>query len=66
MWLLPSEHRQLFSSKGTSIANGYSHDDDQEEVEEADAGDGASLLEISARDLARRALELVGEELGLS
>ena len=30
-----------------------------------DAGDGADLIEVTARDLARRCLELVGEEIGL-
>lgn len=58
MWILPSEHRLLF-------------EDDPEESEwreegsEVDAGDGSDLIEVGVRDLARRALELVGLELGL-
>lgn len=28
------------------------------------AGDGADLIEVSVKDLARRCLQLVGEELG--
>lgn len=51
MWILPTEHAQLF---------GLEVDDDV-----ADARDGSALIEVSARDLARRALELVGDELSL-
>ena len=51
MWILPAEHAQLF---------GLEVDDDT-----PDARDGSALIEVSARDLARRALELVGEELSL-
>lgn len=51
MWILPSEYAQLF---------GLEVNDDA-----ADARDGSDLIEVSARDLARRALALVGTELGL-
>lgn len=34
-------------------------------VFDVDVGDGSELLEVSARDLARRCLEIVGIELGL-
>ncbi|GMK54425.1 hypothetical protein CspeluHIS016_0110110 [Cutaneotrichosporon spelunceum] len=54
MWVLPSEHRVLFSDEAEETTQ-----------EDADAGDGSDLIEVSARDLARRALELVGLELGL-
>lgn len=54
MWVLPSEHVLLFTN-------------DEETCDEAvNTGDGAELIEVSARDLARRCLELVGVELGLT
>jgi hypothetical protein len=63
MWLLPSEHRQLFDPESISV-NGASDVHDVDEVA-ASAGDGDNLIQISGKDLARRALELVGQELGL-
>ncbi|BEJ02954.1 hypothetical protein CcaverHIS641_0101290 [Cutaneotrichosporon cavernicola] len=53
MWILPSEHRVLF----------FDEEGGGEGTE--DAGDGSDLIEVGVRDLARRALELVGLELGL-
>lgn len=53
MWILPSEHAQLFGRQ-TDVGD-----------RDADARDGSELIEVSARDLARRALEIVGEELAL-
>lgn len=52
MWIRPDEHARLFGLDGDGA--------------EADAPrDGTDLIEVSARDLARRALALVGEELRL-
>lgn len=59
VWVLPSEYARLFSlSPHTSEMNG-------DEIVEEDAGDGDDLIEVSAKDLARRCLELIGLELGL-
>lgn len=44
----------------SAASNGVDMSDDV-----IDAGDGADLIEVTARDLARRCLELVGEEMGL-
>lgn len=41
-------------------------DDQHNDETEADAGDGADLIEVTAKDLARRCLEIVGIELGLT
>lgn len=60
MWILPSEHRVLFGDEGEDEAGSETGGDS-----EADAGDGSDLIEVGVRDLARRALELVGLELGL-
>lgn len=38
---------------------------ESDESDGEDAGDGSDLIEVSVRDLARRALEIVGHELGL-
>jgi hypothetical protein len=57
MWILPSEHRVLFEDEP--------EENEGEEGSDADAGDGSDLIEVGVRDLARRALELVGLELGL-
>jgi hypothetical protein len=54
MWILPREHGQLF---------GLEMDDDA--GASANARDGSDLIQVSAQALARRALELVGGELGL-
>lgn len=50
-WMLPSEQARLFSNGSAD--------------ETIDVGDDTDLVEVSARDLARRCLELVGDELGL-
>lgn len=61
---------------GDQGEKGEDEEDDDEENEDdgvesesdesdEDAGDGSDLIEVSVRDLARRALELVGLELGL-
>jgi hypothetical protein len=73
MWLLPDEHRHLFCTPAdggpVDMVNGEAvGDGDLDRAEEAEmsAGDGGNLLEITGWDLARRCLELVGTELGLS
>jgi len=62
MWIFPSEQAKLFDLPpvGNQVETGIDMND-----EELNAGDGGDLIEVSARDLARRCLELVGEELGL-
>lgn len=59
MWLFPDEHAKVF---GIPTANGTS--DTEEDV--MDAGDGGDLVEVSAKDLARRCLEVISGEMGLS
>lgn len=59
MWVFPAEHAKLFSlPEPNDQANG--------EIGEVDAGDGCGLIEVNARDITRRCLELIGEEMGLS
>lgn len=77
MWVLPSEYRQLLPRHTPrGIPNGDSDTDHTgltetgDNVEnnvdvDVDAGDGSDVLEVSARDLARRCLEMIGIELGL-
>lgn len=60
MWILPSEHAQLFGKAGSREEAEH-----EEEAAPVDVRDGSDLIEITARDLARRALELVGAELVL-
>ncbi len=55
MWIFPSEHARLFSlPQLENEPNGV-----------FDAGDGGDLIEVNARDIARRCLELIGKEMGL-
>ncbi|WOO78809.1 Protein MON2 [Vanrija pseudolonga] len=65
MWILPSEHVRLFAGVEPRVNGERGEGEDSEDGEE-DARDGTDLIEVSARDLARRCLELVGLELGLS
>lgn len=74
MWVLPAEYRRLFppllpseAMNGDTVQDSRENDegskhDGGEESERV--GDGSQLLEVSARDLARRCLEIVGVELG--
>lgn len=65
MWVFPDERRQIFEGvKDEEHPNGVVANGDGEKG--IDAGDGGDLIEISGRDLARRCLELIGEEIGLS
>lgn len=67
MWLFPSEHAQLFELPETNGENRDEATGKEEKTSEVlDAGDGGDLFEVNARDLTRRCLELVGEELGLT
>ncbi|KAK4688854.1 hypothetical protein P7C73_g1265, partial [Tremellales sp. Uapishka_1] len=61
MWIFPSEYSVLFGQPLPEVENRDSFDEIN-----IDAGDGGDLLEINARDIARRCLELIGEEMGLS
>ncbi|WWC65124.1 uncharacterized protein I303_107738 [Kwoniella dejecticola CBS 10117] len=74
MWIFPSEHAHLFGSPthppnghqdldSNNIQNGANGDIDEQEI---DAGDGGDLIEVNAGELAKRCLELIGEELGLA
>ena len=70
MWMFPSEHAQLF---GISLSDSVDspamlHDDDgiDGDKSEVDAGDGADLMEVGAKDVVRRCLELLGQEMGLA
>jgi hypothetical protein len=56
MWIFPAEHARLF---------GLPRPEDESNAV-VDAGDGGDLIEVNAKDLSRRCLELIGEELGLS
>jgi hypothetical protein len=47
-------------SSGPSGASGES-----QSHAEISAGDGGDLIEVNARDIARRCLEVIGEEMGL-
>ncbi|WRT70613.1 uncharacterized protein IL334_007611 [Kwoniella shivajii] len=74
MWIFPSEHAQLFASP--HVGQGNDEDvgnnsqeagavDTQGEEDQVSAGDGGDLIEVNAGELARRCLELIGEEMGL-
>lgn len=60
--------------QGADVAAGLSTGQEDDEIldragqDEAlvNAGDGADLIEVNAVDIARRCLELVGEEIGLA
>jgi hypothetical protein len=67
MWLFPSEYRSLFvDSSDHADADGTSEIVEEVEGDDVDARDGADLIEISVKDLARRCLELVGSEMGMN
>lgn len=71
MWMFPDEHAKLYDT--TSPTESTDHEgetvDHQTRGAEAggmmDAGDGGDLIEVTARDLARRCLEIVGAEMGM-
>lgn len=74
MWVLPSEYDQLFPPLKAAVNGNADTDTDEvyspepdhrgENVEEY-VGSGDDLIEVSARDFARRSLEIIGLELGL-
>lgn len=74
MWIFPDEHRRLFETSPEAEEPFEELDGvsdlriDEEPIDRLgrDAGDGGDLIEVTARDLARRCLELVGIELGIS
>ena len=55
MWIFPAEHARLFGiqTAGTELDGVM------------DAGDGGDLIEVNAKDISRRCLEIIGEEFGL-
>lgn len=61
MWVTPGEYYRLF---GTGVGGdaGLAEEDSLQDGEQEGNGD---MVEVSARELARRALELVGQELCL-
>lgn len=69
----PGEGTKQDGMTATALPDMASADEDHDdtlhaqrgEVNGVDAGDGGDLIEVTARDLARRCLELVGEEMGL-
>ncbi|WWC72496.1 uncharacterized protein I206_106458 [Kwoniella pini CBS 10737] len=79
MWIFPSEHAHLFgldpsielndnsvlitTENEERETNGKDEDDDDQHI---NAGDGRDLIEVNASELAKRCLELIGEELGLT
>lgn len=66
MWIFPDEHKWLFST-ATDRDEAIDSVTPTESADSAmSAGDGGDLIEVSIRDLARRCLELIGVELGLS
>jgi hypothetical protein len=62
MWMFPSEYETLFSIE-TEEAVSQGHGVARVEDKDVDAGDGTDLIEVSARDLVRFCLELVGTEI---
>lgn len=74
MWMFPDEHAKLYDlplvnrlvdGEGETEAGAGQADGVDKEGGVIDAGDGGDLIEVTARDLARRCLEIVGEEMGL-
>ncbi|ORX41097.1 guanine nucleotide exchange factor in Golgi transport N-terminal-domain-containing protein [Kockovaella imperatae] len=77
MWLFPSERSTLYEQQSPTAdqANGEFKSSapgkgdggvDQSEMQGLDAGDGGELIEVGAREIARRCLELIGQEMGIS
>ncbi|ODN82823.1 hypothetical protein L202_01090 [Cryptococcus amylolentus CBS 6039] len=64
IWLLPSEHARLFE-QSTEVEDGAVETREGEGDGSDNVGDGEGLIEVTARDLATRCLELIGQELGL-
>ena len=50
----------------SAVVNGTVDENVRAAAPELDAGDGGELIEVGARDMAKRCLELIGEELGMS
>ncbi|WVR08607.1 hypothetical protein IAU60_005662 [Kwoniella sp. DSM 27419] len=69
MWIFPSEHAHIFGLPAVPSIEGLSESENSSSSvrdTDVDAGDGEDLIEVNAKDLARRCLELIGEELGVS
>ncbi|ORY29654.1 guanine nucleotide exchange factor in Golgi transport N-terminal-domain-containing protein [Naematelia encephala] len=66
MWMFPSEQARLFGLVlPAAEMNGNGSGSENGEEEQVNAGDGGDLIEVNARDLVRRCLVLVGEEMGV-
>ena len=73
MWMFPSEHATLFGltietqvpDTGAERAAQEGSSTEANGGPELDAGDGDELIEVGARDMAKRCLELIGEEMGI-
>jgi len=71
MWMFPDEHAKLYATMSpteSNVGDGETVDHQTSGVEVngmIDAGDGGDLIEVTARDLARRCLEIVGAEIGM-
>jgi len=72
MWIFPNEHARLYdlqlpdAQTNETTAEKSGEEGGRDRVEGMiNAGDGGDLIEVTARDLARRCLEIVGEEMGL-
>jgi hypothetical protein len=53
------------STGSTGSVEGSGASGESQSHAEISAGDGGDLIEVNARDIARRCLEVIGEELGL-
>lgn len=58
MWVRPDEYVRLF---GKDVRD----EDEKTFLDDGESQEEDQLVEVSARDLARRALELIGDELAL-
>lgn len=78
IWLFPDEHAKLYDretvDKTEPMVNGDEHMiarhaaggvEEQDEDEIMDAGDGGDLIQVTAKDLARRCLDIIGMEMGI-
>lgn len=63
MWMFPSEYETLFSTETAEEAVSQGQGVARMEDKDVDAGDGTDLIQVSARDLVRFCLELVGTEI---
>ena len=71
MWMFPDEHAKLYDATSpteSNVSDGETVDHQTSGAEVngiMDVRDGGDLIEVTARDLARRCLEIVGAEMGM-